>query len=86
MSLLLNSLKTVRDGSISTSYLATMVCIDELGGEADVHDLSKMLEQTLPILRTNLTRMSNAGWCKKVDVNKYIPTNKWVALKKDIYK
>ena len=86
MSILLNTLKSIRTGQISASYASVMIAIDELGGDANVHDIAKMLDQSLPILRTNLSRMCSAGWCKKVDVNQYVPTDKWVKVKKTMCK
>lgn len=76
-------LKAVREKVITASYMSVLVVMDEYSGGANTHDLAKSLEQSLPILRTNLTRMENAGWVEKIDVNMYISTNKWDKLKKD---
>ena len=85
MSLILRFLNAIRKGDISSSYLSIMVCIEELGDKASVHDISLKLEQPLPILRTNLCRMCDAGWCKKVGINQYQGTPKWSKFSKSIW-
>ena len=84
MSELLNGLKVVRSGEISSSYMAIMVAIDMLDGKASVHDISEIVDQPLPILRTNLSRMCKADWCKKVGINQYVTTPKWVGVSRKV--